>query len=101
MFLSSTCCSMWLFVGFCMGDSDDNVASIKGISHIKFMFISIFNSLIYVFRCKCIIILNQLNFSFNCKQKKEKDLNNVNSIKKLMIYNDCKKQLHCDVFMKG
>ena len=71
MFLSLTCCSMWLFVGFCMSDSDDNATSIKGISHIKFMFISIFNSLIYVFRYKCIIVLNQLNFSFNFKQKKK------------------------------
>ena len=47
MFLSSTCCGVWLivslFVGFCVGDSDDNVASIKQRNHIKYLFVSIFH----------------------------------------------------------
>ena len=29
MFLLSTCCDVWLFVGFCVGNSDGSVASIR------------------------------------------------------------------------
>ena len=44
MFLSLTCCSVWLFVslfvGCCVGDSDSSAALIKQRSHIKSMFVS-------------------------------------------------------------
>ena len=44
MFLSPTCCGVWLFVslfiGFCVGDSNRNTASIKQRSHIKSLFVS-------------------------------------------------------------
>ena len=40
MFLSSTCYNLCLFVGFCMSDSNSNVVSIRQISHIKSLFIS-------------------------------------------------------------
>ena len=43
MFLSPTCCGVWLFVGFCVGDSDDNVASIRQRSHIKSLLIRMFH----------------------------------------------------------
>ena len=29
---------------------------------------NVFNDLIFMFRCKCIIILNQYNFNFHCKK---------------------------------
>ena len=34
---------------------------------------NVFSNLIYVFRCKGIILLNQLNFIFHCQQKKKKN----------------------------
>ena len=39
MFLSSTCCCVCLFIGFCGDDSNGNAASIRQRSHIKSMFI--------------------------------------------------------------
>ena len=43
MFLSLTCCNVCffvsLFIGFCVDNSDDNVASIRQRSHIKSIFI--------------------------------------------------------------
>ena len=39
MFLSLTCCGIWLFVDFCVGDSDDSIVSIRQRSHIKSIFI--------------------------------------------------------------
>ena len=40
MFLSPTCCGVWLFVGFCVGDSDGSIASIRQRSHFKSLFVS-------------------------------------------------------------
>ena len=31
-------------------------------------YFNVFSDLIFVFRCKCIIILNQSNFNFHCKK---------------------------------
>ena len=41
MFLLSTCCSIWLFVGFCVSDSNGNATSIRQRSHIKSILVSI------------------------------------------------------------
>ena len=86
-----------MFISFCIGDSDDNIASIRQISHIKSLFVTmlhqtcnlryskhiriicyvnlepfllaidldvvssfnVFSSLIYVFKCKGITVINQ------------------------------------------
>ena len=39
MFMSLTCYDVWLFVGFCVGDSDGSTVSIRQRSHIKSLFI--------------------------------------------------------------
>ena len=43
IFLLLTCCGLWLFIGFCVGDSDGSVASIEQRSHIKSLLVSMFH----------------------------------------------------------
>ena len=40
MFLSPTCCGMWLFVGFSIDDTEGNAALIGQRSHIKSIFVN-------------------------------------------------------------
>ena len=105
MFLSPTCYGSWLFVGFCMGNSNKSAALIKQINHFKSLFkvcfirpiilciisilrllcvglmsfllvinldvvsfSNVFNSLISIFKCKGITIVNQWNFNLHCQK---------------------------------
>ena len=53
VFLSSTCCGIWFchctkvdpFIGFCVGDLDDNAISIRQRSYIKSLFVSMFHQI--------------------------------------------------------
>ena len=43
LFLSLTCCDLWLFVSFCICYSDSNTTSIIQKNQIKYLFISMFS----------------------------------------------------------
>ena len=101
MFLLLTYYGVCLFVGFYVDDSNENAVLIIHKSYIKSMFVSmlhqiwnlrysrhirialnhffllltlssnVFNSLISVFRCKGITVLNQMKFHFRLSKKKK------------------------------
>ena len=58
MFLLSTYCGVWLFVGFSVGDSNNNVVSIRLRSHIKSLFISVFHQTLNLRYLRHIMIIS-------------------------------------------
>ena len=58
MFLSSTYCGVWLFVGFSVSDSNNNVVSIRQRSHIKSLFISVFHQTLNLRYLRHIMIIS-------------------------------------------
>ena len=58
MFLLSICCGVWLFVGFCVDDLDDNSVSIRQRSHFKSLFVSMFHQTWNLIYSKHIMIIS-------------------------------------------